>query len=77
MGRVELGRFVNLISRIELNPLFKKKKKELITQPNLTYQPLNTDPIQWVGLDWVGFNGLTVGVILGRVRFTVTRNPTR
>ena len=77
MGRVELGRFVNLISRTELNPLFKKKKKELITQPNLTYQPLNTDPIQRVGLDWVGFNGLIVGVILGRVGFAVTWNPTR
>ena len=72
MGRVELGRFVNLISRTELDPLFKKKKKELITQPNLTYQPLNTDPIRWVRLDWVGFNGLAVGVILGRVGFAVT-----
>ena len=53
MSRVELGRFVNLMTQIQSDPLFKKN-----LQPNPTHQLLKTNPTWQAGLNQVGFGEL-------------------
>ena len=52
MSRVKLGRFVNLMTQIQSDPLFLKN-----SQPNPTHQLLKVDLTQWVELDWVSLGG--------------------